>query len=82
MIRTQIPLTDEQTEKLRQIAAAEGRSLADLIRESVDLYVDSRGWRDRAGQRERALGVVGRFHSGANDLGANHDRHLAEALKE
>ncbi len=81
MIRTQIQLTEEQAARLREVAATEGRSLADVIRESVDLYVGSRTGLNREEIKARALAVTGRFRSDLPDLGSEHDSHLAESLK-
>ena len=78
MIRTQIQLTDEQARKLRELAAAEGRSVADLVRELVDRRLQHGAGPDPDDVRRRALAVVGRFRSGCGDLAEEHDRHLAE----
>ena len=40
MIRTQIQLTEEQMEALRRLAALKKKSMADLVRQSVELYLD------------------------------------------
>lgn len=82
MIRTQIQLTEKQAEKLKEIAAAEGRSMADVIRESVELYATSRGVRDRTKEKAAAIAVAGKFRSGVKDLGSRHDDYLAEDLGE
>jgi len=78
MIRTQIQLTEKQARRLKEIAAAEGRSMADVIRESVETYAASRGVRNREEEKAAALSIVGRFRSGKKDLGARHDDYLAE----
>ena len=80
MVRTQIQLTESQARALRALAAAEGRSMADIIRESVEALLADRGMRDRAEVTRRALAAVGAFHSGAGDLAAEHDRYLTEAF--
>ena len=36
MIRTQIQLTEEQAQRLKTLAAEQGKSVAELIRQSVD----------------------------------------------
>lgn len=82
MVRTQIQLTDGQARTLRTLAAAEGRSMADIIREGVEALLAERGVRDREEVRRRALAVVGAFRSGLSDLGAEHDRYLAEAFDQ
>jgi hypothetical protein len=38
--RTQVLLSPEQAQKLKQIAAREGRSVGAVIRDAVDSYVD------------------------------------------
>ncbi len=54
--------------------------MADVIRESVEIYTASRVGRDRDEQREAALDIVGRFRSGLKDLGSRHDDYLEEDL--
>jgi hypothetical protein len=82
MIRTQIQLTEKQAETLKEIAAAEDRSMADVIRESVELYAASRGVRNREEEKADALAVVGKFRSGKKDLGLRHDGYLGEDFGE
>ena len=82
MVRTQIQLTDGQAKALRALAAAEGRSMADIIREGIDALLAERGLRDREEVKRRALAVVGAFHSGLGDLASDHDRHLAEVYEQ
>lgn len=78
MVRTQILLTEEQADNLRKLAAAERRSMADLVRDSVDTLLAARASGQRDSVSARALAAVGRFHSGVPDLGSRHDDHLAE----
>jgi hypothetical protein len=82
MIRTQIQLTEEQATRLREAAAAQGRSMADLIRQSVDSWLDtSPATRDRSAQREAAIAIAGRHRSRLGDLAKRHDHYLATDLK-
>jgi len=81
MVRTQVQLTRKQLQALRQLSAATGRSIAELIRQSVELYLGSRQRPDPEQRIERALRVAGRFSSGSADGSLEHDRHLAEALR-
>lgn len=81
MVRTQIQLTEVQARRLRQLAAARGRSMADLIRGSVDALLADPAAAGDAERRERAKRVTGRFRSGAGDLATAHDRHLADAFR-
>jgi predicted DNA-binding protein len=79
MVRTQIQLTDEQARQLKKLAAEAGRSMADLVRESVDGLLRDRHLPGRAEQMQRAARVFGAFKSGARDLSARHDEHFADA---
>ena len=79
MIRTQILLTEEQAIALRELAAEEGQSMAELIRQSVDAMLHSRAIIGREERMRRALNVVGQFESGVPDLAREHDRYLEEA---
>ena len=76
MVRTQIQLTEEQARALREVAAREGRSMADVIRTSLDQALRSRGVFDREETKRRALAAIGRFRSGADDVARDHDRYL------
>jgi hypothetical protein len=78
MVRTQIQLTEKQAGELKRLAAAQGRSMADLIRVSVDKLLATPDAREDAHRRERALRAAGRFNSGIGDIAQNHDRYLAE----
>jgi hypothetical protein len=80
MVRTQIQLTETQARHLKRLAAAKGRSMADLIRGSIDALLSQPDVDNADEKRNRALSVVGRFHSGAGDLSTAHDRHLADAF--
>ena len=82
VVITQIELTDEQAIALREIAAAEGRSIEDVIRESVDAYAASRKPRSREERKAAAMSVAGRFRSGLHDLAERHDDYLAEDLSK
>jgi predicted DNA-binding protein len=80
MIRTQIQLSEEQAKRLKQMAAAQGRSVADLIREGVDRLAGD----DMASRRRERMKHVarsfGRFRSGRTDLTSRHDALFAEAV--
>ncbi len=80
MVRTQIQLTEHQAKALKELAAAEQRSMAELIRRSVDAFLRSGAHRSRQKKKGRALAAIGRFRSGASDLSVNHDQYLSEAF--
>lgn len=79
MIRTQIQLTEEQARKLKKLAAAEGRSIADLVRDGVERVLESTG-ESRRERMLRAAKVFGRFRSGTTDLASRHDEQFAESV--
>ena len=80
MVRTQIQLTDEQARGLKALAASEGRSMAELIRDGVDAILRARGAIDREAVKARSIASLGRFKSGARHLGSRHDDELADAF--
>jgi len=81
MVRMQVQLDDAQSEALRRQAADTGRSIADLIREGVDLYLAASKKPTREEQVQRALAASGRFASGTKDASTRHDHYLAEAFR-
>jgi hypothetical protein len=72
-------LTEDQMRELRELAVEEGKSMAELIRISVDLLLHSRIPLDPEEKRRRATSVIGQFKSGTPDLALEHDRYLEEA---
>lgn len=82
MIRTQIQLSEAQATKLKQLAATEGKSVAELIRQSVDVMLAAALVPDQEERRRRAMSAAGRFHTSAIDLAEEHDHYLTEAFAE
>jgi hypothetical protein len=78
MVRTQIQLSEEQFAALKRLAHSRGCSLAQVIREAVDLVVRQGSEASPRELRARAAAVSGRFRSGPKDLSRAHDRYLAE----
>lgn len=81
MVRTQIQLTKEQAEKVKKLAAEKHTSVAELIRQAVDILIKSNVAVSEAERRMRAIAAVGRFRSGVGDLSKAHDEYLDEAYK-
>ncbi len=81
MVRMQVQLDRKQSEALRQHAADTGRSIADLVREGVDLYLRAAQKPSRELQVQRALAASGKFASGTKDTSTRHDHYLAEAFR-
>jgi predicted DNA-binding protein len=46
--RTQIYLTDEQRRRIKEVASAEGVSMAEVIRRALDGYLDEQAEPDKA----------------------------------
>jgi hypothetical protein len=81
MVRTQVQLTEQQIEELRELSVSTGRSVADLVRQGVDSLLQAKSTPRPANQVERALRVAGKFASGSTDVSTHHDRYLAEAFR-
>ena len=80
MIRTQIQLTEEQARRLRDEARQSGQSVAELIRQSVDRYLEhNAAFPSGVVSRLSALEVAGRFRSGKSDVAVKHDDYLDES---
>jgi len=79
MVRTQIQLRDDQAEQLRDLAAQEGLSMAELVRQGVDRLLREASSTRRSGTRLDALTVAGRFDSGVPGIARHHDDELADA---
>jgi hypothetical protein len=75
LIRTQIQLTEQQSLRLRQAARRSGISTAEVIRRSVDRYLEQ----EAASPPGGALEIVGRWSSGLSDISERHDDYLDEA---
>ncbi len=79
MHRTQVSLTDEQIKALRQEAARRGVSMAGVVRDAVEAFLQHGRQREMA---RRALAVAGRFASGRSDVAEQHDRELERAYPD
>ena len=78
MVRTQIQLTEAQAQELKSISKIENVSIAELIRRSVDYYLEKRcepSWEER---KKNAMDVIGKYASGFTDTSINHDKYLDE----
>lgn len=70
MHRTQVLLEEELHQTLREVAAAEGRSAASIVREAVRLYLEARHFDD-----DPIRELIGAFE-GPSDSASQHDRGL------
>jgi hypothetical protein len=78
MVRTQIQLSEEQVAALKRLAHSRGCSIAQVVRDAVDLVVRQGPAASPRELRARAAAASGRFRSGLKDLSRAHDRYLAE----
>lgn len=78
MRRTQIQITEEQIKRLKRLASTEHKSIAELIRQAIDIFMRSKGGIDIEERQRRAIAAAGRFHSRLSDLAEAHDKYLAE----
>ena len=78
MVRTQIQLPEEQVKFLKNMSATRHESVAQIIRQAIDLLYNSTQGQDNKQRRKQAMAAAGRFRSGAKDLASAHDSHLAD----
>ena len=81
MIRMQVQLSPEQAEAVKQMALERGVSMAEIIRRSVEAYVDAGPRPAPSELRKRALSIIGIAH-GPTDLSERHDDYLGQASGE
>lgn len=74
----QIYLDPAQDRALRVLAERRSSSIAFLIRQSVQRYLEE----EMPVEEDPALGIVGLGASGLGDLARHHDRYLANWEKE
>jgi Arc/MetJ-type ribon-helix-helix transcriptional regulator len=79
VVRTQIQLTEAQAAGLRRLAERSQRSMADLIRESLDRLLVEADGQTRRDRMLHATQAFGKFRSGTGDLSRRHDDHFADA---
>ena len=80
MVRTQIQLTKKQVRMLRNLARAKKVSIAELIRQSVDLLLRNSSLLDIEERKKKAIQAIGKFRSGTRDISEKHDKYLDEAF--
>lgn len=80
MVRTQVQLTKDQYQLLREISRSSRQSIAALIRKAVDQFLISRK-PDRASLYRQASSIVGKYEAGTPDVSVEHDRYLEEIFK-
>lgn len=82
MIRTQIQLEEAQYRALKEMAARQRVSVAELIRRAVSTWLKTSAQVSEEERRRRAIAAAGRFRSGLGDLAERHDQYLARIYSE
>ncbi|MCL5985947.1 MAG: ribbon-helix-helix domain-containing protein [Actinobacteria bacterium] len=82
MIRTRIQLTEEQYKLLKTLSKERNVSIAEVVRECISHYYDSRCLTSEDEKCSKAIDTLGKFRSGMKDISINHDRYLAEDFKK
>lgn len=79
MIRAQIQLTEEQHRRLHELAAARRLSVAELVRQGVDLLLRET---ERHRKWENLFSALGELRDpdDATDVSERHDEYLERAL--
>ncbi len=80
MNRTQIQLTEEQHDLLRELSRTTKEPIAALIRKAVDQFLLTRR-PDRFYLYRQAKTIIGKYEAGIPDISLDHDRYLEEAFK-
>ncbi len=82
MIRTQIQLEEAQYRALKERAARQRTSVAELIRRAVRAWLETSAEVSEEERRRRAIAAAGQFRSGLGDLAEKHDEYLAQIYDE
>ena len=80
MMRVQIQLTSEQVRRVRAVARDRGISVAAVVREALDRFLDEPSSREAVWQQ--ALSVVGKYRGDGRGVAVEHDRYLEEAYAD
>lgn len=81
MVRTQIQLSERQAQRLKEVAATRGVSMADLVRRAVDSLLEHETGPSRDVLVERAVAAASLHRSRDRDVAERHDEYLAEAFR-
>jgi predicted DNA-binding protein len=76
MLRTQIQLEESQYQKLKALAVKRSRSISQLVRESVEQYLNMAERRDKWSRLWEAVGHCHEKEEGARDVARRHDDYL------
>jgi hypothetical protein len=57
-------------------------SVADLIRQSIDEFIQASAGLGDQERWQRAIAAAGKYSSGKTDVAVNHDDHLADLIRD
>ncbi len=77
MVRTQIQITEEQSEKLKKIALQQRTSIAEVIRNAIDQMLKNSTAVSREERKKKALSAAGKYKTGIKNLARDHDDFLS-----
>ena len=77
MVRTQIQLTEDQAQRLKELSLTNHESIASMIRKAIDQFLIS-GQPNRAALYRQASSISGKYEADRPDIAVEHDRYLAE----
>lgn len=77
MIRTQISITEEQAERLRDLARERNVSQASLMREALEVLLAEDDLSQRVRRARRPVGI---YRSGHSGTAVQHDEALDDAF--
>ncbi len=80
MVRTQIQLTEDQAQRLKELSMSSSESMAALIRKAIDQFLIT-GKPNRSALYRQALSLVGRHEAEKPDIAVEHDQYLEEAFE-
>jgi len=81
MVRTQVQLTEGQSEAVKRLSVAAKVSVAEIVRRSVDAYVRTNGRPPDDDRWRRALEAVGIVKDGPTDMARRHDDYALESYR-
>jgi predicted transcriptional regulator len=68
-----VRLDEKEYHALKELAAQQQVSMAELIRRAVRNLLETSTWIPKEERRRRAIAAAGRFESGLSDLAEKHD---------
>ncbi len=80
MVRTQIQLTEKQSDRLKNIATAQAISIAEIVRQAIDNYIKSNTAINTEERIKKVLELSEKYNDseGKSDVAKKHDDYLVE----